>query len=41
MGLSLVGPMRAERTAEVDLDTDRFTFKFSQSYDCQLVDPAG
>ena len=41
MGLSLVGGMRADKTAHVDFEHDQVRFRFSQSYDCQLVDPAG
>lgn len=41
MGLSLVGDLRPDRSAHVDLLGDQIRFRFSQGYDTQLVDAAG
>ena len=41
MGLRLVGGLRADSSAEVDLPNDQIRFRMSQSYDTRVLDPYG
>ena len=41
MGVGLVGGLRADQSADVMMNEDKIAFRFSLSYDTQLVDPAG